>query len=167
MIVIYKCKNCPQTFTESYPLSSEKGHFLQGRVIECPACGLHQLLHPPQPAEAIVVSINGTAERTPMTADDRAAALALAGCTFPAASFNKRFAADMGTIARSEAPDITENQRRNLWRLVWMYRRQIRDKALVELGRPVWEEWRRVEREARARGRLELETGKTLKDFWV
>lgn len=71
----------------------------------------------------------------------------------------------MGTIARSEAPDITEKQCRNLWRLVWMYRRQIRDKALVELGRPVWEEWRKVEREARAR--LELETGKALKDFWT
>lgn len=117
-----------------------------------------------------MVNVNGQAQRTLMTAEDRQAARALAACVFPAASFNKRFAADLAAIARSGAPDISEKQRRNLWRLVWMYRRQIKDKALLDQARPVWEEWQREVRAMRAereRAAVEAETGKALKDYWT
>ena len=68
MIVIFKCasEHCPQEFTEEWPLSSLLGHFLQGRVVQCPTCGLRQLLHPPQPATAIVVSIDPVDPKKPI-----------------------------------------------------------------------------------------------------
>lgn len=93
-------------------------------------------------------------ETQPMSDDDKAAALALAGCTFPVASYNKRFAGNMVAIAHSPstgsghgtAPAITERQRKTLWKLVYMFRRQIRDRRLIEIARPVYEAEKKARR---------------------
>jgi hypothetical protein len=79
-----------------------------------------------------------------MTDDDKAAALALAGCTFPVASYNKRFAGDMARIARQAEPVITERQQKTLWKLVYMFRRQIRDRRLIEIAGPIYEAERKA-----------------------
>src|SRR5262245_36189733 len=61
-----------------------------------------------------------------MTEAERHAARALAGCRFTPASWEKRFARDMGEYARTPGyGSLTERQRENLWYLVYRYRRQI------------------------------------------
>lgn len=70
-------------------------------------------------------------ERTPMTDRERYAARCLARCTFRIASYNKRFARAMGAIANEDDGALTQNQRNNLWRLVYRYRRQIPDDELI------------------------------------
>ncbi|MEN6533353.1 MAG: hypothetical protein ABFD89_06800 [Bryobacteraceae bacterium] len=57
--------------------------------------------------------------RTPYSDDERIAALALRGCTFPLGSWDKRFVRSL----HSEA--LTERERPQLWRLFIRYRRQI------------------------------------------
>jgi hypothetical protein len=64
MIVVFKCpiQTCTVQFSEEWPFSYTNGHFLQGRVVTCPAYGLRHAglplgsLHPPQPATAIIIS---------------------------------------------------------------------------------------------------------------
>lgn len=75
----------------------------------------------------------------PMTDDEKQAAILLDRCTFPVASFNKRFARSMASIARSDEPVISERQSRTLWKLFYMFRRQI--VRMPEL-REVAERWR-------------------------
>lgn len=69
--------------------------------------------------------------RTPMTEREQDAARALSKCTYLPGSFEKRFARDMASHASSESPQITERQRTWLWKQVFRYRRQIKDKALI------------------------------------
>lgn len=64
-------------------------------------------------------------EQQPMTDDEKQAALLLDRCTFPVASFNKRFARNIASTARSPEPMVTERQSRTLWKLFYMFRRQI------------------------------------------
>lgn len=71
-------------------------------------------------------------ERTPMTALEQDAARALGKCTYLPGSFEKRFARDMASHASSESPQITERQRAWLWKQVYRYRKQIKDKDLIE-----------------------------------
>lgn len=86
----------------------------------------------------------------PMTSDEKEAALLLGQCTFPVASYNKRFAADMWSLARGEAGEITERQSRTLWKLFYMYRRQVVGKKpptvqirfLMDIARPIYDEER-------------------------
>lgn len=61
-----------------------------------------------------------------MTTDQKAKAIALSGCIFPVGSNQKRFAHEMGRIAR-ENPDqeITKKQDIYLALLFHQYRRQI------------------------------------------
>lgn len=81
--------------------------------------------------------------REPATDDELKACKALNYCTFQPGSWDKRFVRNLfqemwhePTRAKQDAT-ITDGQREWLWRLVWKYRRQIRDKTLVDIG----EEW--------------------------
>ena len=88
--------------------------------------------------------------KRPMTTDEQQAAQILTGCTFPVASYNKRFARDMASIARQDEPLITERQSRTLWKLFYMYRRQMRavaDSRLFDIARPIHEAERKAERQ--------------------
>jgi hypothetical protein len=58
---------------------------------------------------------------------------ALAGCTFLPGSFDKRIARQWHDMAkRDPLKPMTVKGRACLWRLVWKYRRQIGDTALIE-----------------------------------
>lgn len=63
--------------------------------------------------------------RRPMTDLERLRALHLGNCTFPVASWAKRFARDMGSVARGVDPAITDREAAALERLAWAYRRQL------------------------------------------
>lgn len=63
--------------------------------------------------------------RRPMTDLERQRALHVGRCTFPVASWAKRFASDMESVARGSEPDITEREAAALERLAWTYRRQL------------------------------------------
>lgn len=63
---------------------------------------------------------------------DKRAACALGCCTFLPGVPAKRFAQEMAQKARHCEPTITEKQRAWLWKLVYTYRRQIRDAEVVE-----------------------------------
>lgn len=68
----------------------------------------------------------------PMTDLEVKGCRALARCTFLPGTPHKRFARDMGATAENMAePAISAAQARQLWRLVWRYRRQIGEKGLV------------------------------------
>ncbi|HEX2866526.1 MAG TPA: hypothetical protein VHO03_05770 [Ignavibacteriales bacterium] len=71
--------------------------------------------------------------KTPMTEEEKRAALTLSHCTFYPASWNKRFAHDMAFFAKEDRP-ITENQRFWLWKLVYRYRRQIKDLDILSIA---------------------------------
>lgn len=64
-------------------------------------------------------------ERTPMTDDERAVALALGKVNYLPASWDKRFGRDMAALAQQPDAALTEPQRTSLWRLRHRYRRQI------------------------------------------
>ncbi len=69
----------------------------------------------------------------PMTEIEIRGCYALSGCTFLPGTPHKRFARDMGHVAaNNEAPVISEGQAAQLWRLVYRYRRQIRDAVLID-----------------------------------
>lgn len=82
-----------------------------------------------------------------MTDDEKKAAILLDRCTFPVASFNKRFARSMASIAKSDEPMVTEKQSRCLWKLFWMYRREIvGDWRLFGIAKPIYEAERKAEK---------------------
>jgi hypothetical protein len=57
----------------------------------------------------------------------------LSQCTFLPGTPHKRFAKDMGyVVTHSEEPLISAGQARQLWRLVYRYRRQIGSSDLVQ-----------------------------------
>lgn len=92
--------------------------------------------------------------RRPMTDDEKKATQILNLCTFTPASYNKRFARDMESIARSDDAQITERQGRVLWKLFYMYRRQIRgrveivgNKRLLDYAESIYKEERARERQ--------------------
>lgn len=66
-----------------------------------------------------------------MTEDERRAALALAGPTYLPATPDKRFARDISGLAKQDGAQITDAQADYIWRMVYRYRRQIRDVELV------------------------------------
>ena len=61
----------------------------------------------------------------PMTDTERARALALGCCSFPPASFSKRFARTIAAQAAAESATITEKQARRLDVQCYIYRRQL------------------------------------------
>lgn len=65
-----------------------------------------------------------------MTEEERRAALALGACTFSVGTFDKRFARGLRGAAASSR-EISEKQAALMWRLVWRYRRQFQEEALV------------------------------------
>ena len=67
---------------------------------------------------------------SPMTDDEVRAVMALRAVIFPVGSPDKRFARDVQHL-----DEVTESQSHYLWRLVWRYRRQIKDKGLVEMAK--------------------------------
>jgi len=69
-------------------------------------------------------------EKRQMTDREKYAATRLVSCTFLPGSYNKRFAMDIYWMAKSGI-EATEKQIANLWRLVYRYRRQIKDTELV------------------------------------
>lgn len=73
----------------------------------------------------------GAKERAPMTKHERYAARCLWRCSFLPGSYNKRFARAMDALANEDDAVLTDNQRNNLWRLVYRYRRQITDDDLI------------------------------------
>lgn len=91
-----------------------------------------------------------------MTNDEKQAADLLDRCTFPVASFNKRFARSIASIAKSDEPMISERQSRTLWKLFYMFRRQIarmpelREAAerwrLFKIARAIYDEERKKEK---------------------
>lgn len=95
-------------------------------------------------------------DQYPMTNDEKQAALLLDRCTFPVASFNKRFARSIASIAKSDEPMISERQSRTLWKLFYMFRRQIvrmpelREATerwrLFKLARVIYDEERKAEK---------------------
>lgn len=98
-------------------------------------------------------------EKIAMTELDIAAAKCLSACIFPVASYNKRFARSIRGIAVSDSPELTPKQMANLWRLVWMYRRQIDNvSVLAEASR------RKVERRG---NEAKQPTPDHVKKFWV
>lgn len=70
-----------------------------------------------------------------MTPAEVRLAYALFLCTFPCASWDKRFARDMHARATVAAPQISERQAAVLRRLTTKYRRQIRASDLPESER--------------------------------
>ena len=96
------------------------------------------------------MSANREVQKRPMTDDEKLAAEYLNRCTFQVASFNKRFARDMASVARSNELMITERQSRTLWKLFFMYRRQIQvdhsgHLRLFDVARPIYEAERKAE----------------------
>lgn len=73
-------------------------------------------------------------ERFPMDDEEKQASQALCKCTYLPGSFEKRFARDMDTLSKSPCPEITAKQRTWLWKQVYRYRKQIKDKKLVNLA---------------------------------
>jgi len=70
---------------------------------------------------------------TPLTETDRLLVSRLRVCTFLPASFEKRFARDMGDIS-DNAGKLTEKQRTMLCALVWRFRRQIPAAIVAKAG---------------------------------
>lgn len=68
-----------------------------------------------------------------MTADEIQMAQALLRCSFPIASWSKRFARQVGAQAAAQEPKITQRQADAMYRLMHTYRRQL-PSALVELA---------------------------------
>lgn len=71
-----------------------------------------------------------TKERRRMTTLERDACRALSGCTFPVASWSKRFARSMARQAAAEPPTITDSQSAALLRTCHKFRRQIKDESV-------------------------------------
>lgn len=67
-----------------------------------------------------------------MTELEQRACRALGSCTFLPGTPHKRFARDMAFASVIDKPMISEGQVRQLWRLVYRYRRQIGSKELIE-----------------------------------
>jgi hypothetical protein len=60
-----------------------------------------------------------------MTPLEKERALALSGCRFTPASFDKRFARNMGGMVKAGGEQITEAEAACLERKCWRYRRQL------------------------------------------
>lgn len=69
-----------------------------------------------------------------MTEDERRAALALSGPTYLSATPDKRFARDISSLAKQDGAQITDAQADYIWRMVYRYRRQIRESELVAMA---------------------------------
>jgi hypothetical protein len=63
--------------------------------------------------------------KSPITDRERAAIEALYSCRMLPGSYEKRFSRDMAAVAQSDTAEMTDGQRRYLWRLVYRFRRQI------------------------------------------
>lgn len=67
-----------------------------------------------------------------MTNDEKQAAILLGNCTFRPGSYDKRFVTYVYQLTKSTLPvELTDRQRRTLWKLFYTYRRQI-----IGPGRP-------------------------------
>lgn len=64
---------------------------------------------------------------------DRHAIRALRKCTFLPGSYNKRFVFNLSQMAANDSP-MTNNQLVNLWRLIYSYRHQHKDQALMDIA---------------------------------
>lgn len=69
-----------------------------------------------------------------MTPLERRAAFALGRCSFPIASWSKRFGRALHQQASQVDPRISERQAVALWRNVYTYRRQISDPEILEIA---------------------------------
>ncbi|HEX2868777.1 MAG TPA: hypothetical protein VHO03_17180 [Ignavibacteriales bacterium] len=78
--------------------------------------------------------MSSATDKTPMTAEEKRAAIALGRCRFLPASWNKRFAQDMSSLACTGG-EITEKQRTCLWKVVYRYRRQISDPEILSIAK--------------------------------
>lgn len=67
------------------------------------------------------------------TANEHSAILALSKCTFLPGSYDKSFIHVMLAKYHNNDP-MTDNQLANLWRLVWRYRRQHKERKLTDLA---------------------------------
>jgi hypothetical protein len=65
----------------------------------------------------------------PMTEEDRRMARRLARCTFPVASWDKRFVREVAAAAQAPEAKITPKMRAQLERLTHRYRRQLGGQA--------------------------------------
>lgn len=75
----------------------------------------------------------------PMTAEERAACLAMSPgkINYPIASSHRRLANNLNSQAlaqREDGPQITDRQVEALWKMVYRYRRQVTDRALMILA---------------------------------
>ena len=69
-------------------------------------------------------------ERIPLTTEETIALNALHGCTFPVASWDKRFVRSLSGMT-----GLTDKERPQIWRLFIRYRRQISCERKAELLR--------------------------------
>lgn len=109
MTDIAVCKNC-KARTVIHNLSGIFGD-------KCPKCGGD-------------VIINTVPQGRQMTSRERYAAELLIWCKFVPGSYDKRFAHGIYSIGMNNR-QITEKQAANLWRMVYRYRRQIKDETLI------------------------------------
>ena len=86
----------------------------------------HMPAYPPRPTSTVKAQ---PAPRTPATVEELAAIRAIADVTYPPAIGAKRFARQI-----QGETELTAGQRDFLWKIVWRYRRQIKDKALVAVA---------------------------------
>lgn len=90
-------------------------------------------MKPPDRVERVERETAGL-PRLPMTEQDEEALAALRDCRF-GTGWNGalRFVRDMTAVSNSDRPEMTEAQRRYLWKLVYRFRRQIgEDSQLVK-----------------------------------
>lgn len=65
----------------------------------------------------------------------------LSGCTFLPGSFDKRFVRDLSSLPDKEAKELTDKQKRYLWKLVYKYRKQHDDKWFTVHAQNLMEKW--------------------------
>lgn len=84
-----------------------------------------------------------------MTEIEKLAAILLSECSFPPATRQKRFALNIGGLAKMENPEITEKQANYLWLMLHRYRRQLR--PTQEMQKMIGEKVREAEKIKRER----------------
>jgi len=91
--------------------------------------------------------------RTPLSAEEMIAVAALKFCTFPVASWDKRF------VGQLTAQGLSEKERPQVWRLFIRYRRQIncaRKKELLKLAESLAaQDFRKLEAAKREQTRID------------
>ena len=71
----------------------------------------------------------------------------LNGCVFQPASYPKRFVRDLASVVDKERCELSEKQKRYLWKLVYSYRKQHDNKWFAVHAKNLLEKWKTEETE--------------------